>query len=331
MNKELSLKTAEINRLMNEARSAYEERDQLNQFVSRENELAKQEASEFQEELRKLIYLEEKNQINMKAYKASIESSQPQSEAQQVKENVIRVINLEREKSAETLAKFQLDAAKIRCATGVSAKGSLPSNVKKIYECFEDKNFGEYKVVIDLAAEAEDLETQIVDLRRKLSQQKSSDFCAKNRRSNSLMGLKNENSYKSKSIIKLQDEYAKVNGELYDLTSTLKILWSRFGFDLRDFTPHNPEMAIKAIEEKLDLSLLHYSALISTKFDLKHIKFDSRPIELNKKFAYNATFPEMFEENDNSRTVLLSAEEMRQNAMKRIANFESTLHLSKAG
>lgn len=331
MNKELSQKTAEINRLMNEARSAYEERDQLNQIVSRENELAKQEANEFEEELRKLVYLEEKNQKNMKAYRASVECPQPYSEAQQVKENVIRIINMEREKSAETLTKFQLDSAKIRCATGISAKGSLPCNVRKAYECFEDQNFGEYKVVIDLAAEAEDLETQIVDLRKKLSQQKSPEFCAKNRRSNSLMGLRNENNCKSKSIIKLQDKYGKANDELYDLTSTLKILWSKFGFDLRDFTHHNPEMAIKAIEEKLNLSLLHYSASISKKIDLKYFKFDTRPTELNKKFAHNVTLPEIFEDNENSRLVLLSAEEMRQNAMKKIANFEPILHLSKAG
>lgn len=331
MNKELFKKTAEINRLMNDARSAYEERDRLNQKVSHENELAKQEAKEFEEELRKLIFIEEKNQQNFKNFKASVESLPPYNEAQEVKENVIRIINMEREKSSETLAKIQLDAAKIRCATGISAKGSLPDNVKKVYECFEEKNFGEFKAVIDLAEEAEDLETQIVELRRKLSQQKSSKFCAKNRRSKSLMGLKNENNSKSNSILKLQDKQVKANDELFYLIPFLKTLWSKFGFDLRDFNPFIPEKAIKAIEEKFDLSLLHYSASISKQLDPKNLILETRPADLNRKFALTISSPENMEENDTSKTFLLSADEMRQRAMKKIKKLESTLHLSKVG
>lgn len=336
MNRELGQKTKDINRLMEDSKVAYEERDRLAHQIARVNEMAKREAKNFEDELSELAFAEEKNHRNFAKMAAISEPPRVTPDPVRADQSFAESTNLERNQAIEKQTRLQLDSAKLKVATGVSnaplngGQGvGVPLAAKKVYEACEEKNFGDFKLVLGLANDAEELEVQINELKRSLEAQQTLSDEAKDKRNFSLKDSNRQLEHGRKSLEELQNKQRNVDSELASLIFVIRCIWEKFGIPPEEFDSHSTEAVLQLLEQKLNAGLLQISMMSTRKIDPNIHEVDLDRAELDAKVIHELFAAQSNEEAENKHPNRLTVEEMRLTAKLKLAKFNPKLKAKK--
>ena len=170
LEKELHDKRKKMAEIIETANSAYEERDKANDQIENLKQQAKREAKDFENELKELSQLAEKNRKTLEYIKMVKQKKDDQNvahdpiDSEKLSKTKSQKLFKERildQQLIEKHKKLELDYAKIQAATNIKSFNELIKNFIEI----EEKNFNMFKYVNDLSNEIENLEHQIADFR----------------------------------------------------------------------------------------------------------------------------------------------------------------------
>ena len=168
LEKELHDKRKKMAEIIETANSAYEERDKANDQIENLKQQAKREAKDFENELKELSQLAEKNRktqeyIKMvKLKKDDQNTAHDQIDSEKISNKKSQKLFKERifdQKLIEQHKKLELDYAKIQAATNIRSFNDLIKNFIEI----EENNFNKFKYVNDLSNQIENEEKTITE------------------------------------------------------------------------------------------------------------------------------------------------------------------------
>jgi myosin heavy subunit len=168
LEKELHDKRKKMAEIIETANSAYEERDKANDQIENLKQQAKREAKDFENELKELSQLAEKNRKTLeyikmvKLKKDDQNTAHDPIDSEKISKTKSQKLFKERildQQLIEKHKKLELDYAKIQAATNIRSFNELIKNFIEI----EEKNFNMFKFVNDLSNEIENEERTIAD------------------------------------------------------------------------------------------------------------------------------------------------------------------------
>lgn len=166
LEKELHNKRKQMANIIEKANSAYEERDKANEQIENLKQKAKREAKDFENELKGLSELAEKNRRTLEMMYITNNNLANNDYEDNNEKKYNKNVKFYKEKGAdkhmiERYKKLKLDYSKIEAATSITCFNQLIKNFVEI----EEKNFKNFKYVNDLSNQIEALEKNLVELK----------------------------------------------------------------------------------------------------------------------------------------------------------------------
>lgn len=315
LEKELHDKRKKMAEIIETANSAYEERDKANDQIEHLKQQAKREAKDFENELKELSQLAEKNRKTLEYIKMvklkkddqntahdPIESEKISNKKSQAKfkEQIFD------QKIREQHKKLELDYAKIQAATNIKSFNDLITNFIEI----EEKNFNMFKYVNDLSNQIENEEKTIAEYKeeKKRYEGKGNELTIQKKRYLKELEEKSSNSrdktelFESKSMAgqrSLNSVFALIE-TLYNTIECDKSLLKEI--NATQIVSESNIMNYMGIIEDRVTEILHAYGIIMSNKDYKNVQinFDSQKEADQKKADQKNAYKDMPDFDDQN-------------------------------